>query len=285
MQVSDSKIKALENRLLRLENKDLLKSVLRKARNVVEAEERARGVENLRKYREKRNRSEATRKYRDRVRAQVLEFAKLMTNPSNKDIRKHVPAELQKTVVDFLGTINLASKTALRTDGMQATKADEQYLKAMKKLRAAIKKNVDTHGLYSGYADLPEDFMETFDAMIEKAESLMEQNSGEFVINRMSAEDLKELSSRSLRVEVSFSSTAMPEFCATVKSPARAPTLSWAKGLVSVSSFTKASVTLNLSFVKKASKLSSFIMLLRKSAVRVSSLESELKREVYFPGL
>lgn len=44
------------------------------------------------------------------------------------------------------------------------------------------------------YADLPEDFMETFDAMIEKAESLMEQNSGEFVINRMSAEDLKELS-------------------------------------------------------------------------------------------
>ena len=194
MQVSDSKIKTLENRLLSLENKDLLKSVLRKARNVVEAEERARGVENLRKYREKRNRSEATRKYRDRVRAQVLEFAKLMTNPSNKDIRKHVPAELQKTVVDFLGTINLASKTALRTDGMQATKADEQYLKAMKKLRAAIKKNVDTHGLYSGYADLPEDFMETFDAMIEKAESLMEQNSGEFVINRMSAEDLKELS-------------------------------------------------------------------------------------------
>ena len=194
MQVSDSKIKSLENRLLSLENKDLLKSVLRKARNVVEGEERARGVENLRKYREKRNRSEATRKYRDRVRAQVLEFAKLMTNPSNKDIRKHVPAELQKTVVDFLGTINLASKTALRTDGMQATKADEQYLKAMKKLRAAIKKNVDTHGLYSGYADLPEDFMETFDAMIEKAERLMEQNSGEFVINRMSAEDLKELS-------------------------------------------------------------------------------------------
>jgi len=194
MQVSDSKIKALENRLLSLENKDLLKSVLRKARNVVEAEERARGVENLRKYREKRNRSEATRKYRDRVRVQVLEFAKLMTNPSNKDIRKHVPAELQKTVVDFLGTINLASKTALRTDGMQATKADEQYLKAMKKLRAAIKKNVDTHGLYSGFADLPEDFMDTFDAMIEKAETLMEQNSGEFVINRMSAEDLKALS-------------------------------------------------------------------------------------------
>lgn len=194
MQVSDSKIKSLENRLLSLENKDLLKSVLQKARNVVEAEERARGAENLRKYREKRNRSEATRKYRDRVRAQVLEFAKLMTNPSNKDIRKHVPAELQKTVVDFLGTINLASKTALRTDGMQATKADEQYLKAMKKLRAAIKKNADTHGLYSGYADLPEDFMETFDAMIEKAESLMEQNSGEFVINRMSAEDLKALS-------------------------------------------------------------------------------------------
>ena len=194
MNVLDSKAKALENRLLSLENKDVLKRVLQKARAVVEAQEKARGKEALQKYREKRDSSEATKKYRERVRAQVMEFAKFMTSPSNKDIRKHVPAELQKSVVDFLESINLASKTALRTGGLETTKADDKYLKTMKKLKAAIKQNVDSSGLYSGFADLPEDFMENFDAMIERAEELMQRNSGEFVVNQMSAKDLKELS-------------------------------------------------------------------------------------------
>lgn len=194
MNVLDSKVKTLENRLLSLENKDVLKRVLQKARAVVEAQEKARGKEALQKYREKRDTSEATKKYRERVRAQVMEFAKFMTSPSNKDIRKHVPAELQKSVVDFLESINLASKTALRTGGLETTKADDKYLKTMKKLKAAIKQNVDSSGLYSGFADLPEDFMENFDAMIERAEELMQRNSGEFVVNQMSAKDLKELS-------------------------------------------------------------------------------------------
>lgn len=194
MSVSDSKIKALENRLLSLENKDVLKSVLEKARRVVELEERKRGNETLKRYRERRNESAAVHKYRERVRTEVETLRKWLVNPSNKDVRKHVPAEIQKTVADFLDSINLMSKTALRTSGLDTTKADEKYLKNMKKLRDAIKKNVDTHGLYSGYADLPEGFIDTFEALIRKTEEHIGDHSGVFVVNQMSAAELRELS-------------------------------------------------------------------------------------------
>ena len=193
MSVSDSKIKSLENRLLSLENKDILKQVLVKARGVVEQQERKRGDEKLQRYRERRNESVSVRKYRERVRSDVETLRKWLVNPSNKDLRKHVPAEIQKTVADFLESINLMSPTALRSSGLDITKADERYLKDMKKMRDAIKHNVDSQGLYSGYADLPQDFIETFEALIAKTEQHISSNSGEFVVNQMTAAELKDL--------------------------------------------------------------------------------------------
>lgn len=194
MSVLDSKIKSLENGLLSLENKDVLKNVLQKARRVVELEERKRGDENLKRYRERRDESAATRKYRERVRREADTLREWLMKPSNKDIRKHVPAEIQKTVADFLESINLTSKTALRTSGLDTTKADEKYLKNMRKMRDAIKANVDSQGLYSGYADLPADFIETFEALLRKTEQYIGDNSGVFVVNQMSAAELKQLS-------------------------------------------------------------------------------------------
>ena len=193
MQVSDSKIKALENGLLSLENKEVLKGVLIKARGVIEAEERRLGDEKLKRYRERRNESLAAAHYRERVRQTADTLRKWLMSPSNKDIRKHVPAEIQKSVADFLESINFMSKTALRTGGLETTKADEAYLKNMKKMRDAIKENADFHGLYSGYSDLPEDFLDTFQALIDKTERLMAGNSGGFVVNRMNARELQDL--------------------------------------------------------------------------------------------
>lgn len=206
MKVLDSKIKSLENSLLSLENKDVLKGVLEKARRVVEQEERKRGDENLKRYRERRNESANVRKYRERVRGEVETLRKWLMSPSNKDIKKHVPAEIQKTVADFLESINLMSKTALRTSGLETTKADEKYLKNMRRLRDAIKNNVDSSGLYSGYNDLPADFMETFDALIQKAEDSMYAKNVEFVVNRMSAAELRELA-RTLKTLRKFITT------------------------------------------------------------------------------
>lgn len=214
MNVLDSKIKSLENGLLSLENKDVLKSVLQKARRVVETEERKRGDENLKRYRERRNESMNTRKYRERVRREVNTLREWLMRPSNKDQRAHVPAEIQKTVADFIESINLMSKTALRTSGLDTTKADERYLKDLKKMRDAIKQNVDTQG-YSGYADLPEGFVETFNALISKAEQHISDQSGEFVVNQMSAAELQQLAQtiRTLRKYIvtmnSFHNNAM----------------------------------------------------------------------------
>ena len=210
MKVLDTKIGSLENSLFSLENKDVLKSVLEKARRVVEQQERKRSDESLKRYRERRNEAANTRKYRERVRSEVETLRKWLITPSNKDIRKHVPAEIQKTVVDFLESINLMSKTALRSSGLETTKADEKYLKNMKKLRDAIKSNVDSQGLYSGYADLPTDFIENFEALIAKAEDHIKQHSGEFVVNQMSAAELRELS-RTLKTLRKFMTT-MNEF-------------------------------------------------------------------------
>ena len=214
MSVLDSKIKSLENGLLSLENKDVLKSVLQKARRVVETEERKRGDENLKRYRERRNESMATRKYRERVRREVETLREWLMRPSNKDQRAHVPAEIQKTVADFIESINFMSKTALRTSGLETTKADERYLKNLRKMRDAIKANVDTQG-YSGYADLPEGFVDTFNALITKAEQHIGDSSGVYVVNQMSAAELQQLAQtiRTLRKYIvtmnSFHNNAM----------------------------------------------------------------------------
>jgi len=193
MKTLDTKIKALENNLLGLENKEVLKRVLEKARNIVETQERERGSERLRQYRERRNESEAVRKNRARVKTEAETLRKWLINPSSKDVRQHVPAELQKTVADFLDSINFASQTALKTGGAEITKADERYLKNMKKMHDAIKHNVDARGAYSGYADLPEDFLETFEKLIRAAEGHISGNSGTFVINQMTARELNDL--------------------------------------------------------------------------------------------
>lgn len=193
MKTLDTKIKALENNLLGLENKEVLKRVLEKARNIVETQERERGSERLRQYRERRNESEAVRKNRARVKTEAETLRKWLINPSSKDVRQHVPAELQKTVADFLDSINFASQTALRTGGAEITKADERYLKNMRKMHDAIKHNVDARGAYSGYADLPEDFLETFEKLIRAAEGHISGNSGTFVINQMTARELNDL--------------------------------------------------------------------------------------------
>lgn len=193
MKILDSKIKSLENTIIGLENKDVLKSVLEKARTVAEQQERKRGDETLKRYRQRRNESANIRKYRQRVRTEVENLRKWLMAPSNKDVKKHVPAEIQKTVVDFLDSINLMSKKALNSGGLETTKADEKYLKNMRKLRDAIKSNVDGNELYR-YAFFTDDFMRTFDALVQKAEEHMSSNSGEYVVNRMSAAELRELS-------------------------------------------------------------------------------------------
>ena len=192
MHVLDSQIKKATAEVLTVEEKEVLKRVLSKARKVVEAQEREHGKEILNRWRDRRNNAAAIKKYRDRLRGDVDELSNWILHPNNKDTVKHVPDVLKNSVIPFLSSINFMSKRAL--NGGAATKADEAFMSNLKKLNSALKINIDINGLYSGYSDLPPNFMENLQRFIESTEAIIKKNSGTLVINQMTSDELKELS-------------------------------------------------------------------------------------------
>jgi N12 class adenine-specific DNA methylase len=192
MHTLDDQIKKATADMLTVEEKEVLKRVLSKARKVVEAQERQRGKEILDRWRDRRNNAAAIKKYRDRLRGDVDELSNWILKPDNKDIVKHVPDVLKNTVIPFLGSINFMSKRSLK--GGNATASDKEFVRRLASLKAAIKTNIDIQGMYSGYNDLPSDFMDRLDMFIKSASDLVEKAQGEFIINQMTSEELKELS-------------------------------------------------------------------------------------------
>lgn len=191
MGVLDGKIRALENSVVSLEDKDVLRQVLKEARRFVEKRERTQGALRLKEYREARNESASLKKYRARVLKEAETLREMLMNPSNKNVLKRVPGAIQKTVADFIGAIDFTSKQALR--GGAATQADQRIMSQMRAMRDAIKDNIDLQGEYSGYADLPPDFMDSFQKQIDRMQELVNQSGGDYVINKMSAAELREL--------------------------------------------------------------------------------------------
>ncbi len=192
MHVLDDQIKKATAEVLTVEEKEVLKRVLSKARKVVEAQEREHGKEILNRWRDRRNNAAAIKKYRDRLRGDVDGLSNWILHPNNKDIVKHVPDVLKNSVISFLSSINFMSKRALK--GGNATKADEAFMTNLEKLNAALKTNIEINGLYSGYTDLPPNFMENLQNFINSTNALVKKQSGDLVINRMTSEELKELS-------------------------------------------------------------------------------------------
>ena len=192
MHVLDDKIKKATAEVLTVEEKEVLKRVLSKARKVVETQEREHGKEILERWRDRRNNAAAIKKYRDRLRGDVDELSNWILHPNNKDIVKHVPDVLKNSVIPFLSSINFMSKRALT--GGAATKADQAFMTQLEKLNGALKKNIEINGLYSGYNDLPPNFMENLQNFIDSTNALVKKQSGELVINLMTSAELKELS-------------------------------------------------------------------------------------------
>ena len=192
MQVLDDQIKKAKADVLSLENKEVLESLLKKARKVVEAEQRKHDADVMKRYREREKESVAVKKYRERIKVDVGELSKWVLKPDNKNVVKHIPDVLKNTVIPFITSINFTSKQQLR--GKEATQADKEFMKRLTALNGALKEQVTVDGLYSGYTDLPPNFMEKLQSFIDKVQELVDQNSGEFVINKMTSEELKQLS-------------------------------------------------------------------------------------------
>ena len=182
MQVLDEQIKRASEAVLSVEDKAVLKRVLQKARKVVEQQEREKGQEMLKRWRDRRNNAASIKKYRERIRGDVDELTRWVLHPNNKDVVKHIPDALKNTVIPFLTSIDFTSKQQLR--GGNATKADAEFMNKLNALKEALNKNIDLNGL----------FMESLQPFIDSVKAIVEKNSGEYVINRMTSEELRELS-------------------------------------------------------------------------------------------
>lgn len=76
--------------------------VLKKARKVVESEQRAHDAELVKRWRDRTQNAAAIKKYRERIRTDVNELTNWALKPNNKDIVKHIPDVLKNSVIPFL---------------------------------------------------------------------------------------------------------------------------------------------------------------------------------------
>ena len=192
MKILDGQIEDANIEVLDIESKKVLKQVLQKARTVVETEERQRGDAKLKRWRDRRNNAAAIKKYRERLQKDVGDLTNWVLHPNNKDIVKHIPDALKSAVIPFLSSIDFTSKKQL--SGGNATKADQEFVKRLNGLKAALKPHQNLGDMYEGYTDLPPNFMEKLQAFIDTTLELVNSNTGEFVVNQMTADELRDLS-------------------------------------------------------------------------------------------
>ena len=188
----DSQIQKASAEVLSVEEKVVLKRVLQKARKVVEQQERQHGQEILKRWRDRRNNADAIKKYRDRLRGDVDELTNWVLHPDNKNVVKHIPDALKNTVIPFLSSINFMSKRQLK--GGNATAADQAFMDQLRRLAKVMENTVDIDEMYSNYNDLPPDFMKNLRRFIDTAQAIVDNSSGEFIINQMTSDELRELS-------------------------------------------------------------------------------------------
>ena len=192
MRTLDGQIQKASAEVLSVEEKTVLKRVLQKARTVVEQQECQHGKEILKRWRDRRNNADAIKKYRDRLRGDVDELTNWVLHPDNKNVVKHIPDALKNTVIPFIRSINFESKRSL--SGGNPTVADKAMMEQARRLAKVMEGTGDVDEMYANYTDLPPDFMTNLRSFMDTAQEIIDNNSGEFVINQMTAEELAKLS-------------------------------------------------------------------------------------------
>ena len=204
MHALDEQIKTASEDILNMEQRSVLKNILVEARGIVEAQEREHGRELIRRYRDRRNEAADIKKYRSRLMTDIGDLMDSLIKPDVKSVSGHIPEMLKNPIIDFIKSIDFSSKRQLR--GGDATKADLAFTNKLSKLRGAIVETKSLYGAYSGTLDLPEDFMPKLQALGDAVTALTGTASEKgYVINRMSAADLKSLSEiiRTLKKSIS----------------------------------------------------------------------------------
>ena len=102
MEVLDGQIKKAEATVLAVEDKQVLKAVLQKARKVVAKEQWTKDQKALKRWRDRRNDADAIRKYRARLKKDVDEMTNWVLHPNNKDVVKQIAAKELKSLSDVV---------------------------------------------------------------------------------------------------------------------------------------------------------------------------------------
>lgn len=192
MHTLDSQIKKASADLLSVEEKEVLKRVLKKSRSIIENNEKQNSKEMLDRWRKRRKESDAITKYRSRIKTDVDELSKWILHPDNKNSLKRVPDVIKNSIIQILTSVDFTSKRQL--NGGEATKADIAFVNNLNALRKAIKSDIETNGMYSGYTDLPPNFIDNLQNFIDKTQAIANNAGGSYVINKMTAEELRDLS-------------------------------------------------------------------------------------------
>lgn len=192
MRALDDQIKTASVAVLDVEQKSVLQRVLKKARKVVEQQERDRSQAVLKRWRDRRDNADAVKKYRARVEKSAKALIDMLSHPT-KD--SHVPYELQAPLQDLLDSIDFTSKTQNR--GGAPTIRDRAYTSALHSMRLAIAGQRTAiegaeNGAYS--LDVPPEFLNVIDEHIQKInQSVKSYQAGTSRVYDMTSSELADL--------------------------------------------------------------------------------------------
>ena len=195
-----NRINTYDRQLLNLESTKVLKRVLEREKGLARKRQKQKDAEALKEYRGKVTETRDKREAVKKLQKLLLDTSKWISYPTKDDVK--CPDILKVPYADFLNSIDLSSKRSLK--GGEATQNDMKIASAMNSLATAIEqiktaqnptadtKDISTDALNSGYLDLPVNFIVNLRKMAENITRMM--IPGQFVVNTMSAQDIKQIS-------------------------------------------------------------------------------------------
>lgn len=157
---------------------------------------RRREQESLVQYRERREESERRRAVTAKIERTTRQLADRLNTNTDK---KHIPEPLKKPVAQLLTALDYSSRSSLRGD--RATRADQEYCRAMEGIRRVLadqeafqQGTEGSEDALGGYLDLPPGLTDLMTKHIQTVENIIEDRMPtETVLRRMNLTQLRDL--------------------------------------------------------------------------------------------
>lgn len=157
---------------------------------------RRREQESLVQYRERREESERRRAVTAKIERTTRQLADRLNTNTDK---KHIPEPLKKPVAQLLTALDYSSRSSLRGD--RATRADQEYCRAMEGIRRVLadqeafqQGTEGSEDAMGGYLDLPPGLTDLMTKHIQTVENIIEDRMPtETVLRRMNLTQLRDL--------------------------------------------------------------------------------------------